>query len=133
MNKETEFVIDLIKRTKKKELTWSNISYGPYSDFIIQPNFVFQAFSSQLVKGKKKYVLLLVHKKIPTMHEEFEIVHENLFSELLVLFENRLINTISTYKVEDTYFDKLTELVEENNQDSKDLFDGYDSTDDYDF
>lgn len=132
MNKQTQFVVDVIERTNQGKMLWENVATQQYANFIIDAGFVFQAFMATFEKAKKKFTVLLIHKKVPTVHEELEVVHDNVSSEILVIGENRLIATIDQYQVEDMHFVALVEAVQGHNSDSSELFNGYEE-DDYDF
>lgn len=122
MSREKDFVSEITNLTDEGHLTWTNVSAGKYSEYILQFPSAYQAFTSKYEKGGRTYNLLLVHKKIPGINPDFEVPEEQQSIELIVIFDGRLISTITEYDVDERYLGALASSVSEHNEDTDKLF-----------
>lgn len=125
MSRESKFITDIISKTESSSVRWINIQPSRYAEYVFQGHLAYQAFEAEAAIEKKKYKLVLVHKKVPSHNTDFEMVEEKHATDLLVFREGRLVSTLTAYEIDDRLMDDLAEAVAAKNDDTDELFDAY--------
>ncbi|MDR3580445.1 MAG: hypothetical protein P4L44_10825 [Oryzomonas sp.] len=121
MDKFDRFLEDIIIKTEGDNIRWEPVLPSSYYEYIFQSQFAYQAFSGTYDNGKHKYKLIFVNKKIPGLHEEWDMTVERHYSEVLVFDGNTLIITLNNNYVDDENLTRLGMLIEDNNSSAREL------------
>jgi hypothetical protein len=119
MSPQSKLFNELLKATRRGDLSWSYSSSSRYEDFVYQPQSVFRAFETIFNIQNSDYRVFLVEKKYPDADWDFSI--EKYRPELYFLSGRSLVLTINDDFVELPKFGELVHIVESSTDEAKRL------------
>lgn len=122
MDKYEQLFDEIYKQTKDGALKWEIEHSDSFEKFVFQSGFIASLYSSEFSKNDKKYTVLFAEKHMPHMGGDWDGLAQDYYPELYFLTRKGIAFVLDQRYVEIEELSKLGELIRENNEESKSLF-----------